>query len=658
MVPIQHLAKNPAVKWEPYKEKRATLQEIGMWWGYAHANAQAHGLGIVTGKISSNVVLDFDPVQGATPEQLITEAEAFFGKKFPETCRVLTAGGGYHDHFFCLEPVQTKTSFFKGKYGHIELRGDSAIIVMPPTMARSKRNPNNGIGMYTYIRPMQARVEFDSTWMIETEKESGLLTVTFDVPEEIPPMPTTDDISTTLKACRIKLNTRAIALLDSSYIPEDRSKQCYDLGCEVVRSNIHDPEIIAKLIMSAPYHQEKYGPRPLTSPWGAWGHAYKLALRVLEDTVILNPLQAPVSISTDGNGKKAFKVYSMDEIPEEDAKFLIYPYLPRGEVTMLDGDPDAGKSWVWMALTAGLTGSTICTLPYDKTAIQNAKVLILTHEDNAKVTLKKRLKLMGARLNNIQTIAVEREVPEDDDEYSGLQGINANDLLEASPIIKSLHPDLIIIDPLVLFTSTLSSFDSDKGNRVRELFNQIQVLTRQIGCAFLIVRHFRKQGAQKAIHRGVGSIDHVAAARSVLIVAQNKDNGDRYISHAKSNLAPKGPTITYTLNENDHPPFQWVGTDSNITADQLTDDYSNAKDGDAKDAKDDAIEFLQGELEDGPVPTAELIKRAGSLKITQAALNKAKKELKILSRKMKEEGKTAVWVMELPKKCEPIGGDA
>jgi hypothetical protein len=316
------------------------------------------------------------------------------------------------------------------------------------------------------------------------------------------------------------------------------------------------------------------------------------------------------------------------------------------------------NSWVWMALTAGLTGSTICPLPYDKTAIQNAKVLILTHEDNAKVTLKKRLKLMGARLSNIQTIAVEREVPEDDDEYSGLQGINANDLLEASPIIKELHPDLIVIDPLVLFTSTLSSFDSDKGNKVRELFNQIQVLTRQVGCAFLIVRHFRKQGAQKAIHRGVGSIDHVAAARSVLIVAQNKDNGDRYISHAKSNLAAKGPTITYTLNENDHPPFQWSGTNSDITADSLTDDYSNAKDSDAKDAKEDAVEFLLGELEDGPVPTAELIKRAGSLKITQSALNKAKKELKIHSRKMKEEGKTAVWVLELPKKSETVGGDA
>ena len=44
------------------------------------------------------------------------------------------------------------------------------------------------------------------------------------------------------------------------------------------------------------------------------------------------------------------KIINMDEVPVEEVKWLWYPYIPFGKVTLLQGDPGDGKSKLMLSL--------------------------------------------------------------------------------------------------------------------------------------------------------------------------------------------------------------------------------------------------------------------------------------------------------------------
>ena len=48
------------------------------------------------------------------------------------------------------------------------------------------------------------------------------------------------------------------------------------------------------------------------------------------------------------------KLISMDEIKAEEVKWLWYPYLPRGKLTIVQGDPGEGKTTFVLAVIAAL----------------------------------------------------------------------------------------------------------------------------------------------------------------------------------------------------------------------------------------------------------------------------------------------------------------
>ena len=67
-----------------------------------------------------------------------------------------------------------------------------------------------------------------------------------------------------------------------------------------------------------------------------------------------------------------------------------------------------------------------------------------------------------------------------------------------------------------------------------------------------------KTNGGKNIYRGLGSIDIAAAARSVLLVARDKDEpSKRYMLPIKSSLAPEGEPIAFELDRDKG--FSWIG---------------------------------------------------------------------------------------------------
>lgn len=50
--------------------------------------------------------------------------------------------------------------------------------------------------------------------------------------------------------------------------------------------------------------------------------------------------------------KPDLKLISMGEIRAEEVKWLWYPYLPRGKLTIVQGDPGEGKTTFVLAIIA------------------------------------------------------------------------------------------------------------------------------------------------------------------------------------------------------------------------------------------------------------------------------------------------------------------
>jgi hypothetical protein len=75
----------------------------------------------------------------------------------------------------------------------------------------------------------------------------------------------------------------------------------------------------------------------------------------------------------------------------------------------------------------------------------------------------------------------------------------------------------------------------------------IRQLAEKHQCTILAVRHFAKTTQEKALYRGLGSIDFVAMARSVLQIEQMGMGKQYVLTHAKTNIGPQGSALGYTI---------------------------------------------------------------------------------------------------------------
>ena len=629
--------KTPADMWSTYQTRRASMSEINTWWS-PRTSGSPYGIGVVAGVVSNSAVLDFDPFEGHTIEDLVAEAETKLKNKFPATCRVLTSGGGYHDYYRISGPTRT-LALFQGVHGKIQLRGEGTQTVAPPTIAHSNRI--NGLGQYTFKTPLSARINLEDTWLkqyIDTlAQENTAIPIEGTVTE-----PTQEEIENVLNLYKRRLSDVAKEILTGEHKSEDRSAQCYQLACELVRAGVSSPQNIATIVLAAPCHQEKFGSRPKNSDWGAWNHAQRLAAKALAEHSIspivpvappLPPPPQPTLVKpaqqTAQNNKIIledvvefpFTCVPLAKVEPEECTFLLDPYLPRGEITLLDGDPGIGKSWVWMALVAGITNSKVCKLPqlpYGDYTIKNLKrkpkIMILTSEDSLGKTVRPRLEDLGAGLDCIDVF-----MP------TGTTGnVTAEHISVVASVIQEQAPDLIIIDPITLFESSRKNYDNAKAVDVRKLLSQLITIVREQRCALIIVRHFRK-ATGSALHRGAGSIDYAASARSILTIGKNTSTGELLLAHTKSNLAPKGHALAYALRPGAYPVFEWLGA-RNINPDILTDgnmakqeeDYSNKK-----SKIEEAVQFAQEVLSEGRCESKDLFKQAREGGIAEETLRKA-----------------------------------
>ena len=313
------------------------------------------------------------------------------------------------------------------------------------------------------------------------------------------------------------------------------------------------------------------------------------------------------------------KLINMEQVETEKIDWLLYPFIPFGKVTIVQGDPGEGKTTMVLQIIAKLTkgeavlpsGSDEPALEEKTMALEPVNVIYQTAEDGLGDTIKPRFFSAGADCSRVMVI---------DDNDQALTMMDAR-LEEA--IIKT-KARLVVLDPIQGFLG--AAVDMHRANEIRPLMKRVAVLAEKYHCAIILIGHMNKNSNGKSSYRGLGSIDFQAAARSVLIVGRIKDEPEiRVVCHVKSSLAPEGKSIAFRLDKDTG--FEWIG-EYDISADDLLS-------GDNRGQKIHvAKEFLQEFLVSGSVAQTKVAEEAEVRGIKKKTLWNAKKELEIDSVKI------------------------
>jgi putative DNA primase/helicase len=305
--------------------------------------------------------------------------------------------------------------------------------------------------------------------------------------------------------------------------------------------------------------------------------------------------ERPVQLET-------FAVSRMSDVEPEDVSWLWAPYIPSGKLTMLEGDPGVGKSWITARLARDVS---LGEIPGINRGPEN--VLIFTAEDGLADTLRPRLDMMGADVSRILAV----DAPLD------LAARGALDLLEAT--IVTYRPALVTIDPIVAYVG--GKLDIHRANEVRSILAPLARIAEQTRVALLLVRHLSKARSGRALHAGLGSVDFTAAARSALLAGSAGDDSGRFaIVHTKSNLEKAGESLGYMLGENG---LQWTGASELRAADLL-----GAESGpEEQSERAEAASFLEQFLATGEHPAAAVREASGREGISVRTLHRAAKAL-------------------------------
>lgn len=312
----------------------------------------------------------------------------------------------------------------------------------------------------------------------------------------------------------------------------------------------------------------------------------------------------------------ALTLYS--EAVSTPVRWLWYPFIAIGKITLLQGDPGDGKSTMMMNLIATVT--TGGRLPNGVHLEKAEKVIYQCSEDGASDTIKPRLEKEGADCRKVAFINEEIAC-----------GLTLDDERIRNAIIE-FRPRLVVIDPIQAYLS--SETDLQIAGRARRLMHHLGMWATAYDCAIVLIGHLNKKEGTKGLYRSLGSIDVVAAARSVLQVERNPENTSiRLVRQIKNSLGSDGAEIGFSITEEDG--FQWL--DSSDKQNDEAQDEVQKDSADFKTKAEKASFLIKKLLAEGDMPSKgiyETLKKAG---ISRRTIAETKKVLGIQSyRKMRQ----------------------
>ncbi|MCQ2531757.1 MAG: AAA family ATPase [Saccharofermentans sp.] len=333
--------------------------------------------------------------------------------------------------------------------------------------------------------------------------------------------------------------------------------------------------------------------------------------------------------------KVELKLTKLEDVELEDVKWLWYPYIPFGKVTVIQGDPAQGKTHLLLKIAAQCT--TGDAFP-DTKSFEPFSVIYQTAEDGLGDTIKPRLIKSGADQSRIININ-EDELP-----------LTVIDERIEEAIIRT-GAKLIIFDPIQAY---MGKIDINSAVEVRRILGKLGKMAEKHECAVILIGHLNKRETVNSSTRGMGSMDIRACARSVLLVGRLKDDPNiRVIVHDKSSLAPEGDSVAFELDMDRG--FQWVDGYEDITAIDILSIPVKAKKDNTKVMQ--AVEILKDLFKDPGtvIPATEVFAILAKEGIKESTVKTAKKYVNGLD--SDKSGKEWVWLIKTEERKEGVNSD-
>lgn len=352
-------------------------------------------------------------------------------------------------------------------------------------------------------------------------------------------------------------------------------------------------------------------------------------------------LESAISRVKESGSLKSSNLETVElgDIEREKVEWFWPNRIPKGKLSLIVGDPEVGKSFFTMFLTAQVTqGRPWPDNPEHST--DKGKVIILTAEDGLADTIVPRVEDNGgdkSLVTSIQGVRYQDSVRE----------FNiARDLEELERLVIRLEGvQLIIIDPLSAYLGTGKNIDTYKEKDVRSVLTPLARLAEKHKITILGVLHLNKNQDSGALYRVSGSLAFVAGPRSVWLIEREKRDGEdqslRYFAKLKANLSINPETLAFKI-EKGVVVFQEMNQ-ARPTANELLVPPAPGREA---QATNNAIRFLKNLLMDGPIEYSQIRKVAKENGVSNWALYKAQKVMKI--RSVKNEGGSSGCQWELP----------
>lgn len=339
-------------------------------------------------------------------------------------------------------------------------------------------------------------------------------------------------------------------------------------------------------------------------------------------------------------------------VPSEEVQWLWPGRIALGKLTIIAGDPGLGKSFLTLGVAATVSRGGYWP---DNRQVQAevGSVILLSAEDGVGDTIRPRLEAAGADTTKIHCVQGVSSTDEQG-EYSRAFDMR-RDLDELEELVFNVDDcRLVIVDPMSAY---LGESNTHQDSVVRSFLAPLASMAARNNVAIVIVSHLRKSEGL-AIHRTMGSLGFVAAARTAHVVVEDQDDPERRLFlPIKNNLASNTGGLSYRLKDHGYGAvITWDPDPISITADEAFRRSTTGKSGESRE-KVDPVEWLEDYLSEGPRLANDIKEAAKGVGIGRHKLDRAVEQLAVKREKTSPRGP---WQWELPgssasrpNRCDP-----
>lgn len=306
------------------------------------------------------------------------------------------------------------------------------------------------------------------------------------------------------------------------------------------------------------------------------------------------------------------------EIAPRPVRWLWRDRIALGALTLLVGVPGLGKTLLACWLAARVSRGDL-----DGDLDGPGGVLYATAEDSPEYTLLPRMIAAGADRARIHDVRLHRD---------GLEtGLTLpDDVLELGTALQDVRARLLVVDPVMAHLG--DGLDSHRDHSIRRALAPLYRVAHALDIAGVPIGHLNKAPSGDVFARVGGSIGLSAAARSILLLTPDPraedDDRARVLTHAKTNLGQLAPAMRMRVEGRELE--GGIRTAAIVPGEEapdlrVADVLAPARSEEERTERDEAIEWLRGELADGPIASNKILRSARHTGIAEKTLRRAMK---------------------------------